>query len=117
MSDKVPDNLRNYVLPNIINTTKVISVIINDESPLALTLDTSFTFECITLESFRNRFSNPDEEFCIYDNMSFTGLHGKIMHVDESRTGLKDTLIEGRFLKIEKPLDYPDEKYIINEYN
>ncbi|CAG8512512.1 11314_t:CDS:2 [Funneliformis caledonium] len=116
MSDKVPDNLRKYVFFNFINTTKVISVIINDKFPLALTFDTSFTLEFFTLECFRNQFSNPDEGFCIYDNMSFIDPHGKILHVDESRIGLNNILIEGRFLKIEKPLDYPDAKFIINKF-
>ncbi|CAI2178945.1 13046_t:CDS:2 [Funneliformis geosporum] len=115
----VPENLINYISDfvnlNTARDTRDISVKINEGPSLALELDTN-----LTLEHIRNHFSNPDEELCIYDNMSFNGPKGKITQNDESRKRLGDILIkEGslEILKILKPLDYPDEREVINKFN
>ncbi|PKK69445.1 hypothetical protein RhiirC2_748408 [Rhizophagus irregularis] len=95
------------------NSGKEISVIINEDPPLARQLNTKSTLECI-----REQLSNPDEKLCIYDNMSFIGPNGEIERIDESRKSLKETLTgeKGEILKINKSLDYLDKREVIDKY-
>lgn len=96
-----------------INSSKEISVIINEDPPLARQLNTESTLEYI-----REQLSNPDEKLCIYDNMSFIGPKGEIERINESRKSLKETLTgeKGEILKIKKSLDCLDEREVIDKY-
>src|SRR5437016_4616973 len=102
------DNVRSFVCGFINDSTKAISVRINNGEDLARKLDTESTLECI-----REQLSNPNENLCIYDNMLFVGPHGVIERIDEPKTSLKEALIGENLLKIKKRLDYLDGREVI----
>lgn len=112
---ELSDNVKSFVCRfiNDDNSSKEISVIINEGPPLARQLNTESTLEYI-----REQLTNPDEKLCIYDNMSFIGPNGEIERIDESKKSLKETLTgeKGEILKIKKPLNYLDEREVIDKY-
>ncbi|PKY40971.1 hypothetical protein RhiirA4_539246 [Rhizophagus irregularis] len=109
---ELSNNAKNFFC-GFINSSKEISVIINEDPPLARQLNTESTLEYI-----REQLSNPDEKLCIYDNMSFIGPNGEIERINESRKRLKETLTgeKGEILKIKKSLDCLDEREVIDKY-